>query len=141
VTDSSCFCDLHADLPATLTAVEEFVLRFRSRTQSLLRRPEQFAIELLLRELLCNAVVHGCGQNPDLRVRCSVRQRPKRFTLAVCDDGRGFDWRSAWRQPSVASDCSGRGIEILRTYATRVRFNQAGNQAFIVKELSNGEIR
>ena len=132
-------CDLHAELPATLAAVEDFMSGFRSRTQPVLTHADHFAIELLLRELLCNAVVHGCRKDPDKRILCAVRQRRRRFTLVVCDGGRGFDWRAAWRQSSGASDCSGRGMEILRAYATRVRFNKSGNQAVIVKQLSTGE--
>jgi len=132
-------CDLHTELPATLAAVEDFVLGFRRRTQPVLPRGDHFAIELLLRELLCNAVVHGCRKDPDKRIRCAVRQRRQRLTLVVCDGGSGFDWRAAWRQSSGASDCSGRGMEILRAYATQVRFNKSGNQAVIVRQLSTGE--
>jgi anti-sigma regulatory factor (Ser/Thr protein kinase) len=120
-------------LPATLQALEEFFLEFRRRSQELLDRPNCFAAELLVREALTNAVVHGCHSDPVKQVRCALRLKRGYLLIAVEDDGEGFDWRAAWGHLADLSDCSGRGIEILRSYATRVRYSDRGNAVMIVK--------
>jgi anti-sigma regulatory factor (Ser/Thr protein kinase) len=120
-------------VPATLQAVEELVADFRRRTQALLNRVNGFAAELLLREALTNAVAHGSHADPSKQVHCFLRLKRGRLLIAVEDYGCGFDWRAAWSTPAASSDCSGRGMEILRKYATRVRYNDRGNAVTIVK--------
>ena len=60
----------------------------------LLDRVNCFAAELLLREALTNAVVHGCHAESGKQVRCSMRLKGRRLLIVVDDDGDGFDWRS-----------------------------------------------
>jgi anti-sigma regulatory factor (Ser/Thr protein kinase) len=128
--------DVWAAMPASLEAVEEFFARFRQKNQALLDRANCFAAELLLREALNNAVLHGCHADPVKKVRCLVRLRERRLLIAVEHNGDGFDWRAARARSAGLSDCSGRGIEILRQYASHVRYNERGNAVAIVKRLS-----
>lgn len=100
------------------------------RTRLIWEQPEAhhtFATELLLREMLTNAVVHGCRKTSHGCIRCVLRLRETRLSFAIQDSGPGFDWRAAWHSQSRAADCSGRGLEILRKYASRFRFNKLGN--------------
>jgi anti-sigma regulatory factor (Ser/Thr protein kinase) len=126
-------CELRKTIPATLQAVEELLEGFRNSTVSTLDRTACFAAELLLREALTNAVVHGCHAESGKQVRCSMRLRDRRLLIVVDDDGDGFDWRAARCISGVFSDCSGRGMEILSKYANRVRYNDRGNVATILK--------
>lgn len=126
-------CEMHRALPATLQAAEEFFVDFRRYSQALLSRSNCFAAELLVREALTNAVVHGCHADPRKQVRCSLRLKGRRLLIAVEDDGDGFDWRAARDKLADLSDCSGRGIEIFRKYANRVRYNDKGNAVTIIK--------
>jgi anti-sigma regulatory factor (Ser/Thr protein kinase) len=126
-------CEMRTALPATLQAVEEFFVEFRRRSQALMDRANCFAAELLVREALTNSVVHGCHADPSKQVRCFLRLKNRRLLIAVEDDGEGFDWRAAWRNTSQFPDCSGRGIEILRKYASRVRYSARGNLVTIIK--------
>jgi serine/threonine-protein kinase RsbW len=64
-----------------------------------------------------------------------VRIKGRRLLIAVEDDGQGFDWRTAWSNPAPPSDCSGRGIEILRKYSNGVHYNDRGNAMTIIKRL------
>jgi anti-sigma regulatory factor (Ser/Thr protein kinase) len=128
-------CEMRAVLPATLDAVEGFVLQFRSRCQDVEAGDDRFAAELLLRETLTNAVLHGCHGDPARSVRCVLRAKNRRLLMAVEDEGAGFDWHGAWNRAPVQGGSSGRGLEILRRYATRVRFNRHGNAAFVVRQL------
>ena len=51
------------------------------------------------------------------------------------DDGEGFDWRSARSHEASTASSSGRGMEIFRTYATRVRFSRKGNVTTLIRRL------
>lgn len=132
---AAVICEMRMELPATLQAVEEFFVEFRRKSKALLNRVNCFAAELLVREALTNAVVHGCHADPRKQVRCSLRLRDRRLLIAVEDDGDGFDWREAWGRKAEFSDCSGRGFEILRKYAHHVRYNDKGNVVTIIKRL------
>jgi anti-sigma regulatory factor (Ser/Thr protein kinase) len=126
-------CEMRTALPATLQAIEEFFAEFRRRSQALLDRVTGFAAELLVREALTNAVVHGCHGDPGKQVRCWLRLKGRRLLIAVEDDGDGFDWRGASGNSAALPDCSGRGIAILRKYADHVRYSDKGNAVAIIK--------
>ena len=128
-------CEMRAALPASLQAVEEFFVEFRRENRSLLDSVNCFGAELLLREALTNAVVHGCHADPHMQVRCVLRLKGRRLLIAVEDDGDGFDWRLARDTSPNLSDCSGRGMEILRKYANHVRYNDRGNVVAMIKRL------
>lgn len=127
--------EMRMELPASLNATEEFFAECRSRHEALVERVNCFAFELLLREALTNAVVHGCHADPRKRVRCVVRLKNRRLLITVEDEGGGFNWRAARRNSADLSDCSGRGLEILRKYANHIRYNDRGNVVAIVKRL------
>jgi len=126
-------CELRTALPATLEAIEEFFVEFRRRSRLMLDRVNCFAAELLLREALTNAVVHGCNTDPGKQVRCFLRLRGRTLLIAIADEGNGFDWRAKREKTAEEEDCSGRGMEILNTYADWVRFNKSGNLVTIIK--------
>ena len=94
-----------------------------------------FAAELLVREALTNAVLHGSHGDASKNVRCVLRLRRRRLFIAVQDEGAGFDWRAARSATAKVPESSGRGMQILRTYATRVRFNDKGNVVTMIKRI------
>ena len=125
---------LRITLPASDPAVEEFFVEFRRRAQCALPGTQWFQVELLAREAMTNAVQHGCHADPSRTIHCIFRLKGRRMTMVFDDRGEGFDWRAAWNRQAALSDCSGRGMELLRTFATRVRFNEKGNKVTIVKQ-------
>jgi serine/threonine-protein kinase RsbW len=127
-------CDIRAVIPATLEAVEQLFMQFRRGCSCAYQPGDCFTAELLLREAVTNAVVHGIGTAPVATVACAMRMKGRRLIIAVEDEGAGFDWRAARDHEVDASSCSGRGMEILRKYATRVRFNEKGNAVTIIKD-------
>ncbi|MGA2114795.1 MAG: ATP-binding protein [Bryobacteraceae bacterium] len=129
------YCEIRTALPASLQAIEEFFVEFRRHQSARPHAGSWFAAELLVREALTNAVLHGCHADPRRLVRCVLRLKGSRLLIAVEDDGDGFDWRAAWSHPAALTDCSGRGIGILRKYANHVRYNDRGNVVMIVKRL------
>jgi serine/threonine-protein kinase RsbW len=127
--------EFRAEIPATLAAVEDFCIAARRWALSV-RLPNRFAAELLTREALANAAAHGCGCDSSKHITCVLRLRPGRLIIAVRDQGSGFDWRATRARTPDLDACTGRGIDILRQYAHRLRFNQRGNSLIIVKRLT-----
>jgi len=87
-----------------------------------------FSVELLARECLTNAMIHGNQLNVDKSVlfRLWIGQRWVR--LQVTDEGPGFDWRKSCPAAPDITKPHGRGLRICASYAERVRFNRRGNQ-------------
>jgi anti-sigma regulatory factor (Ser/Thr protein kinase) len=123
-----------SELPATLEAIERFCGEFKLWHAQTCVTPDLFSAELLLREALTNSVIHGCGQDPRKRVSCILRAKRDRLVIAIQDTGAGFDWRAVWDRRSEVSGIHGRGIEILRHYASAIRFNPKGNFVMLVKQ-------
>jgi serine/threonine-protein kinase RsbW len=86
-----------------------------------------FAVELLARECLNNAVIHGNRGDEKKSVLFRLWIEQQWIRLQVRDEGPGF----AWRKPRPAENTtatSGRGLRLCELYAGRVRFNGCGNQ-------------
>jgi serine/threonine-protein kinase RsbW len=104
-----------------------------------LNKKDLFAIELLLREALNNAVLHGCDESPLLSFSCRLMFSERELTIEVCDDGLGFDWRRKLESIPAHSDESGRGLSIYALYASSIKFNESGNCITLTKIINQGE--
>lgn len=87
-----------------------------------------FVVELLLRELLNNAILHGNLSVPEKRVRVTVRVGRRWIVLRIGDEGAGFDWREMKLRIPDETVASGRGLTIAALYSERMWFNRAGNE-------------
>ena len=125
---------LSVSIRPTLEAADAFCLEVRRRLPA--GSADGFAAELLAREAVTNAVLHGSSLDPEGRVRCSLRIGRNRLFLRVTDQGPGFDWRSRPETPSEVDTPGGRGLELYRAYAHRVLFNSRGNSILIVRNLA-----
>jgi len=92
-----------------------------------LQRGDRFAVELLLRESLNNAVVHGCNLDSHLFFSCRMMISNREITIEVSDDGTGFDWHSKPEIPPDHLGESGRGLTIYAIYAHSISYNETGN--------------
>lgn len=124
--------ELRATLPASFVAVEEFIYNFR-RSLQFLSRKDWFETELVVREALNNAVLHGSKEIPEQRINCVLRMTSKQFVVTVTDEGNGFPWHASLEAEASEDASCGRGMEIYRKYANRVRFNTKGNRVTIIK--------
>ena len=91
-------------------------------------RESAFATELLMREALNNAVVHGSRGDTTKTVECTVRFHENYLMIEVHDEGDGFRWQSATQETMATGASSGRGLPIMNAYATEVLFNEKGNR-------------
>jgi serine/threonine-protein kinase RsbW len=87
-----------------------------------------FPVELLARECLNNAVLHGNCNDADKSVLFRLWIGREWIRLQVTDEGPGFDWRKANQNRSGTTASSGRGLQLYALYAGRVQFNSRGNR-------------
>ncbi len=132
--------ELKAEISASQDAIESFCWDFQQWLSREVSSRDAFASELLLREALVNAVEHGCAGVPEQRILCVVRGGKGRILIAVSDPGPGFDWASRLAFVPEAEATSGRGVSIYKNYATRIRFNPAGNSIFICMKLNGPSV-
>lgn len=98
--------------------------------------PHLFAIHLVLREGLINAVRHGNKNDPDKLVDFQLKvNRANSISIEIADQGEGFDWK-AQQLPGLPEDEDhGRGIPIMKTYFNRYSYNQRGNRLYLEKKI------
>ena len=97
-----------------------------------------FAVGLLLREFLNNAIIHGNRLDGSKRVGLAMRLCRTRLVIRIADEGPGFNWRTTIQRGVPDGDAvSGRGLPIGVQYTQRVRYNRAGNQVvlWVAREL------
>ena len=102
---------------------------------------DRFAVELLLREALDNAIVHGNLSDPEKAVHCRLAISPRLARIEVVDQGQGFNWREKIGSQASAAGESGRGLSIIRLYASSFLFNELGNELVITRILDEKGVR
>lgn len=90
---------------------------------------EQFAINLALEEALVNAIQHGNHSDPSKIVRYVCRLTNDHVFFRIEDEGEGFD-PDAVPDPTDEEHimvASGRGVLLIKSFVSRVRWNDRGN--------------
>jgi anti-sigma regulatory factor (Ser/Thr protein kinase) len=128
---------LRRSIPAILSSIDRLCCELRQGLLAELPAGERFALELLLREALTNAICHGAAQACE--VWCEIERLDDGIAMRVCDPGKGFDWRKCMQAAAAPLAESGRGIAILLRYASVVRFNESGNWVEVVRRFDKGE--
>lgn len=120
--------DLCLSIPSALSAVEPVCEEIRSLLEKRHLERMRFQVEVVARECLNNAIMHGNRGQVSRLVKFGMRVGKKLICLRIADQGVGFDWRVRKRSWPTGSDTSGRGLMVASAYAKRVDFNQRGNQ-------------
>ena len=98
-------------------------------------KTELFGTCLATEEALVNALKHGNQSDPTKRVRVRYRVDAERVLVQVADEGRGFD-RERVPDPLAAENLerpNGRGLFLMRSFMTWIRFNRRGNIVTLCK--------
>ena len=140
---------LQQRIPSRLSEAESLCLKVRDLLEANNLGEVCFAVELLARECLNNAVIHGNRNDADKSILLRLWMGRKWIRLEVSDDGPGFNWRMALEREADTTACSGRGLHLYALYAERVRFNRRGNRVTLWvgrknrmrKETRNGTLR
>lgn len=94
-----------------------------------------FDLELVLREMLANAIEHGCTlastQNSNqekMKVIITVKLSSSILELSVQDPGPGFNWLKQDLKKMPKFQARGRGLKIIYKLSNQLNFNQSGNK-------------
>jgi serine/threonine-protein kinase RsbW len=118
-----------ADVEAVLDAVVE---KLRVAGYS---RQEQFGVRLALEEAIVNALKHGHRGDQSKQVKVRYRVEAERVTVEVEDEGPGFRPEQV-PDPLAPENCQrdcGRGLLLMRSYMTSVRYNERGTCVTLCK--------
>jgi len=104
-----------------------------------------------IREAIANAIQHGNRNDPAMVVRVEYHQNPAAVTVAVRDEGPGFDARRLLRE-AIERDAAeaardrhrqggkgGLGLLMLLRCADQVRYNDTGNLVNLTKFLRHDQ--
>jgi serine/threonine-protein kinase RsbW len=121
--------ELERSLPSEVAAISPFV----DKLMLLIRKcgcvPEGDSdVEVALREALANAIIHGNHENPGKHVHVRCRCKPDEVSIAVKDEGRGFDVNNIAdpTAPENIGSVHGRGIYLMKALMDEVRFEEGG---------------
>lgn len=99
---------------------------------------DTFGIHLAVEEALMNAIKHGNQRDPRKHVSVDYRLSNDLLRVLVEDEGPGFD-PNAVPDPTLEENLelpSGRGLMLMRTFMSRVEFNEKGNRVLMEKQRS-----
>ena len=120
----------------TFQSVDQLCVEFTARLSAPALEPHIFALQLLVREALNNAVLHGSAETPVGQIKCVLELSESEARVSVADNGPGFNWQAAQgRKPSTGNLETGRGLHIYQLYADKIEFNAAGNQVTLTRRL------
>ena len=121
--------ELEHSLPSEVAAISPFV----DRLMVLFRKcgcvsQGESDVEIALREALANAIIHGNHENPRKHVYVRCRCKPDEVSIAVKDEGRGFelDKIADPTAPENTGAVHGRGIYLMKALMDEVRFEEGG---------------
>jgi serine/threonine-protein kinase RsbW len=85
-------------------------------------------VEIALREALANAIIHGNHENPRKHVYVRLCCKRDEFSIAVKDEGRGFDTEKMPdpTAPENVGSVHGRGIYLMKALMDEVCFEEGG---------------
>ena len=121
--------ELERSLPSEVAAISPFVdnIMLLFRKCGCVSEGES-EVEIALREALANAIIHGNHENPQKHVHVRCRCKPDEVSIAVKDEGRGFDINKM-ADPTVPESIGsvhGRGIYLMKALMDEVRFEEGG---------------
>jgi serine/threonine-protein kinase RsbW len=119
--------EIQISMAATLENIDEADARVCAFLTDAEAPIDLFAVRIIFHEAMMNAVIHGNGQDPGLTVFINARLTDEGLSLAIRDQGPGFDWRNMHGDIDTAVD-SGRGLPLMDIYASHVEYNATGNQ-------------
>jgi serine/threonine-protein kinase RsbW len=121
--------ELQRSLPSEVSAISPFVdgLMLLLSECGCVAEGES-GVEIALREALANAIIHGNYENPGKHVHVRCRCEPSEISIAVKDEGEGFDVTKIAdpTAPENTGSVHGRGIYLMKALMDEVRFEEGG---------------
>jgi serine/threonine-protein kinase RsbW len=130
----TCF---EIEIPSALQHIKGVIYYFMERTnlKDTESRNFKFPIQIALQEALLNSIIHGNKLNPQKKVYINAVLDLDRFEIKIRDEGSGFKFHALPNPKNELPDLKehGRGIFLMRCYMDTVKFNDAGNEVYMVK--------
>lgn len=124
-------------LPSRLGASEDFIQRLLDAlVQCRWNEHDVFGIRLAMEEALVNAIRHGNELNSKKQVRVTCKLSASKFWAMISDEGSGFDPKQI-PDPTARENLerpSGRGVMLIRSFMSRVEYNEVGNCVVMEKD-------
>jgi serine/threonine-protein kinase RsbW len=94
-----------------------------------------FSIQLAVEEALVNAMKHGNRMDHAKRVHVACRMALDLLRIEITDEGPGFDPSAVSNptDPLRLQSPRGRGIMLMRSFMSRVQYNDEGNRVILEK--------
>ena len=94
-----------------------------------------FSVQLAVEEALVNAIKHGNRLDHAKQVHVACRVAPDLLRVEITDQGRGFDLAAVPNptDPEHLESPRGRGIMLMRSFMSRVQYNDLGNCVVLEK--------
>jgi len=116
------------EIPGTVDHVDQTIVSIKKTLEDEFLTYADFALELVLREALMNAVKHGNHYDAGKKVFLTLAWDKEWFFIAIRDEGDGYLYQSPNSSQMIPSDESGRGLPIIEYYADQISFNKKGNE-------------
>jgi serine/threonine-protein kinase RsbW len=120
---------LECSLPSEVTAISPFVDKLMLLLRNCSCVPEAVSdVEIALREALANAIIHGNHEDRRKHVHVTCRCEPDEVSIAVKDEGSGFDINTV-PDPTTRKNIEaahGRGILMMKSLMDEVSFEEGG---------------
>ena len=120
---------LEWSLPSEVTAISPFVDKLMPLLRNCGCVSEGVSdVEIALREALANAIIHENHEDRRKHVHVICRCEPDEVSIAVKDEGSGFDI-NAVPDPTARENIGsvhGRGILVMKAVMDEVRFEEGG---------------
>ena len=94
-----------------------------------------FSVQLAVEEALVNAIKHGNRLDHAKRVHVACRVATDLLRIEITDQGPGFDPSAVPNptEPKHLESPRGRGIMLMRSFMSRVQYNELGNRVVLEK--------
>jgi serine/threonine-protein kinase RsbW len=122
--------------PSKLENIDDFCSRAKAMLAEAGLSDHGFPMELLIREAMTNAMVHGNGLHEEKKVHVSLKMKGALLFIRVYDEGQGFDWSPCCACADDLLKESGRGLRIYERYASRFGFNRRGNGVVLSRRIT-----
>ena len=138
----SSIMEIDSWMPSKIQAISPLVDRLMRLIEVSQCVPgDEFDVELVLREALENAVLHGNQEDPGKKVHIHCRCGPgNEITVVVTDQGRGFDYGKILGNGFTSDPAAdhGRGIQLMKAFMDDVHFERGGSEVHMRKRARNG---
>jgi serine/threonine-protein kinase RsbW len=120
---------LECSLPSEVAAISPFVDKLMLLLRNCGCVSEGVSdVEIALREAMANAIIHGNREDRRKYVHVTCCCEPDEVSIAVKDEGKGFDTNSLPdpTAPENIGSVHGRGIHMMKALMDEVRFEEGG---------------